>query len=203
MTASSCASDQGAAWLIIRRNVLSIYIVDPCLIQTFSIRFNHMQIWIWHMNHWGEDGHIRNHTMCLFGTYNTCCHIYDSKQRCLVRLDASEGAHIDECIRLDWLLSTGEGIWTRDHMGGGEVRKRTVSVPLNLDFISLLCHSRLPLLFSFTLSVCASGPTHVLYLCMLDRSSKVHSWGTSGFSIMRCQSRCSSPYESIQSTLFP
>lgn len=154
-------------------------------------------------------------TPCAYsGTYNTFF-IYNSKQQCLVKTRCFRGG--TWWVSKAWLaVLDRRGHLNRASQGDRSRERERVSfnlVPFAVfffffqlsphTFISLLSLSPLPLLFSFILSVCTSGPAHVMYLRMLDRSSKVHSWGTSGFSIMRCHSRCSSPYESIQSTSFP
>lgn len=122
------------------------------------------------------------------------------------------GAHVDEWVRHDWLLWTwGRGLNTGNREGRTEkgrvlsliVSERQGRSAFSLLSPSVLFHSHFPWLISFIPSVLCFGPAHVLWLRMLDRSISVHSWGTSGFSIMRCHSRCSSPYESIQSTSFP
>lgn len=170
-----------------------------------SVSCDYMQMWLWFMNHRDDDGH----TVCLFGkdgkvTYDACFFIYSGKQQCLVKTRCF-GGHKDECVRHDWLLWTGEGIWAGLY-SGREVDRGTVSDPSweswTLPLLQLSPHA-------FTSSLLLSSPpsviiiiinqrdcrtSHVLHLLrMLDRSISVHSWGTSGFSIMRCHSRCSSP----------
>lgn len=73
-----------------------------------------MQKLLWYMDHRDVDVHNRSHTVCFFSTESYIQHmsfIYSSKQQCLVKTRCLEGrgAHMDECVRHDWLFWTGEG----------------------------------------------------------------------------------------------
>lgn len=128
--------------------------------------------------HGDEDGHIRSHTMCLFGRYSklhTTCFSYTAvNSSAWSRLDALEGRG-GTCgwVCKAWLAVLDWRIWT-GHLGGGGVGRGTVSVPLwafeswtrrcfvfSWPFLSSSClltpsHQFL-LLFSFILSVLWPG----------------------------------------------
>lgn len=159
-------------------------------------------------------------TPCAYLSYIHMFFKYSGKQQCLVKTRCF-GGHKDECVRHDWLLWAGEGIWTGLY-SWREVDRGTVSDPSWESWTPHVDRSPPPALSSrlHIITSFSSPPSliiiiitqrdlrcrtsHVLHLLrMLDRSISVHSWGTSGFSTMRCHSRCSSPYESIQSTSFP
>lgn len=146
-----------------------------------------------------KTNHMRRHAVCLFGTYNTYFFFFHIGQWTAVlglRLDASEGPHVDE--RKAWLVGYEEGSG-QEVTGTKEEEGQSPDPSLSgFCFISQLLTSSYSFSSPGTLLILSvrSPPApspHVLCLRMLDRSIKVHSWGTSGLSIMRCHSRCSSP----------
>lgn len=136
-----------------------------------------MQIWLWYVNHRGEDGHIRSHTSVLIRLVKHTSHvfIYSSKQQCLVKtrwFGERGGGRTCGWVCKAWLAVLDR---RRDLNGGKEVGRGTASVPSwvldpslfslfltvplhqssPLSFTPLLCPSPLPLLSSFILSACA------------------------------------------------
>lgn len=144
--------------------------------------------------------------MALVHYYNmqrrrNMCLIYSGKQHCLICFFLDDRvAHVG--VRHDWLNKY-------DHENSHSPSWMLDSWSVPFLFVLLLVLTSLllffpPLLLLFTFIVCVClGAAHVLCLRMLDLSISVHSWGTSGFSIIRCHIRSSSPCESIQSTSFP
>ena len=130
-----------------------------------SVSCNYMQIWLWYVNHRGEDGHIRGHTSVLIRLVKHTSHvfIYSSKQQCLVKTRCFEGrgggAHVDECVRHDWLIWTGDEIWTGGKKSGeGWPLLLHESWTLHCSVCSWQFHSISPLL----------SPSHHFFVLLLS-----------------------------------